>query len=41
MNKIVAATCIFALGLLVALGGFLLYKGLRNVQLALASVNWR
>ena len=40
MNKIVAATCIFALGLLVALGGFLLYKGLRNVQLALASVNW-
>jgi len=40
MNKLIAAASIFALGLVVMLGLFLLYRGLRNVQLALASTKW-
>jgi hypothetical protein len=40
MNKVVAAAYLFVVGLLVALGGFLLFKGLRNVQLAVESAKW-
>jgi len=40
MFKLTLAACAVAVGLVLILGLYLLVKGARNVQLALASVNW-
>jgi len=40
MSKVVIAAWIFALGLIALLGIVLFYKGMRNVQMAVASEKW-